>query len=717
MQKLLYDNNALKIRRDENGIPLIEADDLPSLMRGMGYCHALDRGMQIVLMRILGRGQASEFLESSDELLEIDLFFRRMNWYGGIDDEISKITPQAMAACRAYCDGINEYISKNIPWEFGLVGYRPDPWKIEDSILLTRMTGYLTMAQSQGDIERLLVEMVRADVPIEKLEELFPGLLSGLDVELIKKLKISQTIIPDNVLWGNGLPRFTASNNWVVAGAKTASGKPILANDPHLETNRLPNIWYETAFDMKGRFAMGATMPGVPALLIGRASDLAWGATYSFMDSVDSWIEHCKDGKRRSGENGWKELHRRVETIKRKGKSYKTVTFYDSEHGTLDGNPHIEGYYLSTRWSGATAGAASLNASMKMWEAKNVEEGMEHLGELELSFNWVLADRHGNIGYQMSGLMPRRGEHANGFIPLKGWESGNEWKGFVPPRELPRKLNTEEQFFITANNDLNRFGKADPINMPMGEYRADRIKKMLSATDNMTPEDIFKIQMDVYSLQAEKYMEILRPLLPDTTQGGILKSWDMKYDSGSEGAYLFEKFYLALYYELFGKNGLGEEVIKHLKSETGIITGFFGNFDRVALSETSAWFGGKSREDIFKGALEMALATKPKKWGEAMRYEMTNIFFNGKLPRFLGFDIGPVSLYGGRATIHQGQIYSSRGRTSSYCPSYRMVADFAEEHIHTNLAGGVSDRRFSSLYCNDFENWLNGKYKKVKRRV
>ena len=717
MAEILYETDGLEIRRDENGIPHIDADDLPSAMRGMGHCHARDRGMQILLMRILGRGQASEFLESSDELLEVDLFFRRMNWYGNLDDEISKITPQTMAACRAYCDGINEQISKKIPWEFGLVGYRPDPWKVEDTILLMRMTGYLTMAQSQGDIERLLVEMVRADVPGEKLEELFPGLLSGLDVELIKKLKISQTVVPDNVRWGSGLPSFTASNNWVIAGTKTASGQPILANDPHLETNRLPNIWYEMAFDIKGRFAMGATMPGLPSLLVGRTNDLAWGATYSFMDSVDSWIEQCKDGRRRSSESGWKELHRRAETIKRKGKNDKTVTFYDSEHGTLDGNPHVEGYYLSTRWSGASAGAASLNATMKMWNAKNVEEGMEHIGELELSFNWVLADKDGGIGYQMSGLMPKRGDHANGFIPQKGWESDNDWSGFVPPQELPRKLNPEEQFFVTANNDLNRFGIASPINMPMGDYRAERIKQLLSTADKVSPENIFEMHMDVYSLQAEKYMAILKPLLPDTTQGAILKSWDMKYDSGSKGAYLFEKFYLALYYELFGKNGLGEDVISHLIGDTGIITGFFAIFDRVALSEKSAWFGGKSREDIFRGALEMALETEPQKWGDAMQFEMTNIFFNGKLPRFLGFDVGPVALYGGRATIHQGQIYRSGGRTSSFCPSFRMVVDFAEEYIHTNLAGGVSDRRFSPLYCNDLANWINGTYKKVKRRV
>jgi penicillin amidase len=253
-----------KIRRDEHGVPHIESSDEAGLYYGMGYCHAMDRGMQMLLMRVLGQGRGSEFLEASDEMLAIDTFFRRMNWAGGTAAEIDKLTPEAKKFSRAYCDGANAYFAKKIPWEFKLLGYRPEPWKIEDIILLARMVGYLTLAQSQAEIERLFIEMVQAGVSREKLDELFPEILGGLDIELLKKVKLAERIVPVGMKWNHIVPTMMASNNWVISGTKTASGKPILANDPHLETNRLPNVWYELVLKTENRYATGATMPGLP---------------------------------------------------------------------------------------------------------------------------------------------------------------------------------------------------------------------------------------------------------------------------------------------------------------------------------------------------------------------------------------------------------------------------------------------------------------------
>src|SRR5574341_1393206 len=165
-------------------------------------------------------------------MLAIDAFFRRVNWTGETAPQIAKLTPEAKTFCAAYCDGANAYYAKKIPWEFKLLGYRPEPWKIEDILLLARMVGYISLAQSQADIERLFVEMVQAGITREKLYELFAGILSGLDVELLKKVKISQRIVPASLKWNHIVPTVIASNNWVISGKKTASGKPILANDP-----------------------------------------------------------------------------------------------------------------------------------------------------------------------------------------------------------------------------------------------------------------------------------------------------------------------------------------------------------------------------------------------------------------------------------------------------------------------------------------------------
>jgi penicillin amidase len=705
----------IEISRDAFGIQHIEAKYEMDLYKAMGYCHAMDRGLQMLLMRILGRGEASEFLESSDELLDIDIFFRRINFAGKTDQEISKLPLEAKINCSSYCDGVNLYFSKKVPWELSfLLQYQPTPWKIEDSILVSRMIGYLTLAQSQFEIERLLVEMVQSEVPRNKLDELFPGMLGGLNEELIRKLKISQRIIPDGIKWDSIVPRIMASNNWIVAGNRTKSGKPILANDPHLETNRLPNVWYEMVLKMKERYAIASTMPGLPGILLGRTSDLAWGATYSFMDTVDSWVEHCKDGKYLKEENNWAPFRQRQEVIRRKHKKTIEMLFYENERGVLDGNPAEEGYYLTTRWFPVLSGARSLSSIFRMWEAKNVEEGMNILGNLETSWNWVLADKEGNIGYQMSGMMPKRKPGNSGFVPLPGWEKESNYSDFVQPEDLPRCLNPEQGYFVTANNNLNQYGKVKPINICMSSYRADRISQLLENASDLTVQDCFSMHYDVYSLQAEKFMKILKPLLPATQQGEILEEWDCNYLPESEGAYLFEVVYHNLLKEVFGKNGVGSNVADFLIKESGIFIDFYDNFDRILLAEQSAWFGAESRDQLYKRVIDEALNTPVKKWKESQKLYLTNIFFGGKLPKFLGFDKGPVVIRGGRATVQQGQIYRSGGRTTSFTPSFRMVTDLSLDESHTNMAGGPSDRRFSKWYISELKNWLSGKYKVLR---
>jgi len=710
----IFQDNCVSIRRDEHGVPHLEASDEAGLYYGMGYCHAMDRGMQMLLMRILGQGRGSEFLEASNEMLAIDTFFRRMNWMGETAPEIGKLAPEAQKFCAAYCDGVNAYFAKKIPWELKLLGYRPEPWKIEDILLLARMVGYISLAQSQADIERLFLEMVQAGIDREKLDELFPAILGGLDIELLKKVKLSQRVVPASLKWNHIVPTVIASNNWVISGAKTVSGKPILANDPHLETNRLPNVWYELILKCKERYFIGVTMPGLPGTLIGRNSDVAWGATYTFMDAIDSWIEQCKDGKFLQDENHWVAFRQRKEIIKRKKQPPVEITFYENDRGVLDGDPGDEGYYLTTRWATASFGAESLNQAVKMWNATTVEEGMSFLGRLESAFNWVLADRHGNIGYQMSGLMPKRRAGVSGFVPLPGWKKENDWQGFVDHKDFPRCLNPATGFFVTANNDLNRWGIAKPINICMGAYRSDRITQLLDTEAKLATGDNYKIQYDVYSKQAELFMRILKPLLPDTPQGKILREWDCGYDPDSDGAFLFEQFFQALRQEVFGKYGFGDAVTDFLANDSSIFAGFFDRFDQILLAEKSAWFGGESRDDLYRRVAAHALKASPRRWGEVNQMKLKHLILGEKLPGAAGFDRGPVSLRGGRATPHQGQIFRSAGRLTSFTPSFRMVTDLATDEVHTNLAGGPSDRRFSKWYCSDLENWLNGKYKNLK---
>ena len=747
----------LHIFRDKNGTPHVEAETTNDMYWGQGFVHARDRGVQMLMMRVLGQGRLCELLNDSDESLGIDKFFRQMNWHSNLEREFGKLEEKYQGYLQAYADGVNAAFAEKTPWEYKLLGYKPDKWHPNDSIMISRMVGYLTLAQSQAEMERLFVEMVQADISREKLEELFPGNLGELDIDLLKKVQLGERIVNPAALWDMGAPRMMASNNWVIGGARTKSGQPILANDPHLEVNRLPNVWSEIVLSSGGRYLMGGTMPGAPGVLTGRTNDLAWGVTYAFVDAVDSWVENCKDGQYLK-EDEWLDFNVRTETVKRKKADDVKVDFYENEHGVLDGNPHRSGLYLATRWTGADSGAVTFRALFDIAEATTVKQGMDTMGQVETGWDFVFADKAGDIGFQMTGKVPKRRAGISGFVPLPGWDAKNDWDSYIQVDEMPRSLNPESNFFATANNDLNEYGKIPPINMPMGSYRAERINALLGEKDDFTKEDVYTMHADLYSLQAERFMAVLKPILTtkstkeheDSLSSSfvslrdlsgekikILLEWDLCYDADSQGAVLFEAFYKELYREVFGKNGFGEAALDFLYDESGTFIDFYQNFDRVLLSENSAWFGGLSREEVYAKVALKTLTTKDTKkheektkkafsfvslralrgekafktWGERQQFTMSHMLFGGTLPKFLGFDRGPITGVGGRATIHQGQIYQSAGRTTTFFPSLRMVTEMGEDKIYSNLAGGPSDNRFSKWYISDLENWLNYRYK------
>ncbi|MDF1660271.1 MAG: penicillin acylase family protein [Planctomycetota bacterium] len=705
--------SGINIQRDENGVPHVQASQRQDVYWGQGYVHGHDRALQLILMRILGTGRLAEFLDPSDDGVAVDRFFRRMNWSKNTETALAELDPKVRPFLDQYCDGVNAALNKSIPWELKLLGYRHEAWTVHDCIMLSRMIAYLTLVQSQAEMERLFIEIAQAGISQDKLEDLFPGLLEGMDLDLIKKVKLGERLVPENLKWSSPVSRMMASNNWVVAGHKTKSKKAMLANDPHLETNRLPNVWCEMVLSSADQTVLGGTMPGVPGVLSGRNNDLAWGVTYAFIDSVDSWIEHCKDGKYFRGEDDWRPFEVRKETIARKKASPVEVTFYENEHGVLDGDPFEENHYLATRWAAADKGGVTLSALLNFWEAKTVDDGMAAARQVETGWSFVMADQAGDIAFQMSGIVPKRRESISGFIPLAAWDKENDWDGFHDPKDLPSKKNPECGFFTTANNDLNEYGQFKPINMPMGSYRSDRISEILKDATELESKDFKEMHYDVQSVQARLFMEKIKPLLPDSDHGRLLRDWDGCYDRESKGAMLFEDVYKALYQVVFGKNGFGEAIVDHLAEETGTFIDFYANFDRILLAESSPWFGDSDPKALYQKAINKALTGPIRVLKDCQTFTLKHILLGDKVPGIFGFNRGPIVAIGSRATIHQGQLYRSGGRETTFLPSFRTVIDMANEGLESNLAGGPSDRRFSRWYCNDLENWQSGTYKRL----
>jgi penicillin amidase len=714
----------VELSRTSDGVMRLRADDDLGLARGLGFAHAHDRMVQMMVVRLAGQGRLCECLMSDDDALAIDVFTRGMGLRREAEKEVGRLGADARLLAEAYADGVNSYIDgKRRPLELALVRYRPEPWTIADTLLTIKLMSYFGLAQSQQDMEKYLIQALGAGVPAAKLKKLVAPHLDGLDdgvVEKLGELRYVQPLLPEPVRFLTALPIVMASNNWAVAGSRTSSGRPIQCNDPHLECNRLPAVWYETVMHTSDDYRLGATMPGIPGLIMGRTARLSFGFTYGFMDMVDYFLEDCRDGACRRGDD-YLPLEVHTETIRRKGEEPLRITVRENDLGVLEADPLAaelsDGFYLTRAWSAHRGGAArSLEALARLPDAKTVPEAQVVVREVTISCNWLLADREGNIGYQQSGLLPDR--RHSGLYPVPAWDERWQWRGLVPSERLHSVLNPSEGFLATANDDHNPPGGPLVINLPMGSYRADRIRELLSKGASFTLDNMELIQNDLYSLQAERFMAILRPLLPPTFAGRLLAGWDLRYDAASRGATLFETIYHALLREVFGTGLFGEEAWDATVASTAILADYYHLFDNVLLGDDPSWFGMEGRQRLFSRVLEEVLtevdlgAITP--WGQRQQMVMKNIFFEGRLPLWLGFDHGPIELQGNRATVVQGGIFTSHDRQTTFTPSWRFITDLGDDSARTALAGGPSGRRFSRWYTTDIKRWLEGRYKTLE---
>jgi len=704
----------VKIQRMPDGSPRIESDEEIDLHYGLGYIHGHDRQMHMWLLKIIGRGRASELLKADEELIELDKFMRWINLSGDTADEVQQVSEETNGIFKAYCRGVNDAISDSkTPFEFKLTGYKPDSWTPEDVILMIKMMGFVGLSQSQGEAEKFILQIIRNDVAPHKIKELFPNITEEISedlIKLIKQVKLIRPIIPESIKWLGCLAGFSASNNWAIGPEKTASGKAMLCGDPHLSV-QLPSIFYPALMRCQDYYMMGATLPGVPSVMLGRSPHLAWSVTYGTMDMIDYFIEQVQDKKYRYADK-WRPFTVREEIIKPKKKDPILIKIYENEHGIIEGQPDENGYYLNFAWSARKGTAAeSINNLLKIPQAKNAAEAMNYFAGLSFApFNWTMADTGGNIGYQLSGLFPKKADNTSGLLPYLGWDESQDWQGMITPDKNPKAFNPEEGLIITANQDLNHLGQVAPMTLPMPGYRADRIRELLEKKAGLTVDDMKKIHYDRYSKQAEVFMEIIQPLLPSTKNGDILKNWDLKYDAASLGATLFERIYLELLKLVFGENGMGVDIIAHMITDTSMFAMLHGNFDQVLLKETSAWYGDRSREQIYQTAIDRGLKEPAVPYGQTRKIYIPNIFFAGQLPKIFGFDYGPYEHIGSRATVAQSQMFKAMGHPATFVAVYRMIADLDRDELHTNNAGGPSDRRFSKYYTMGIDDWMNAKY-------
>jgi penicillin amidase len=706
------------LRRTPEGVIRIRAADDLALSRGLGFAHANDRFVAMVLLRLVAQGRLAECVQTNEETVSIDVFMRQLGLRRSSIAEVTRLSDDSRAVLEAYCAGVNAWMSAfRRPAALVAVGCQPEPWAIEDCLAIIKVMGYIGLAQTQADLERFLVQAIAAGVSRPKLKALFGSPLDALDDELatlLANVQLHQPLVPPAVRFASALPHMKGSNNWAVAASRTATGGALQCNDPHLEVNRLPPIWYEFVGHLPDDYRAGISLPGVPGLVMGRTKRLSAGFTYGFMDMVDFFVEEIRDGKARRGDS-WVALDVHEEIVERRNAEPLRLEIRETVHGVLEVDPTKpvpDGFHLSRAWSFHRRGAAESVAAMHgLVKARGVEDGMKAVRGLAISSNWLLADRDGRIAYQQAGLMPKR--RGSGMLPLPGWDPANDWTGFVDPAELVSELDPPSGVLVTANENRNRAGYPAAINAAMSPSRAERIAQLLGDRQDLGVPDMKAIQSDLYSLQAERLLAMLKPVLPDTPEAARLRQWDRRYDVDSRGAVVFEHVYAALLREVFGREMFGEPLWDHLVRETSLVADYFGFFDDVLHGENPLFFG-PSKMAVLRRVVNDALADAPRgRWGDERRIVMTNVLLGGKLPRFTGVDHGPIELPGGRATIVQGSLFRAHGRVTTFAPSWRYITDLGRDAIFTALPGGPSGSRLSSLYLNDLPRWLAFDYKRT----
>ncbi|HVZ34974.1 MAG TPA: penicillin acylase family protein, partial [Polyangiaceae bacterium] len=298
-----------------------------------------------------------------------------------------------------------------------------------------------------------------------------------------------------------------------------------------------------------------------------------------------------------------------------------------------------------------------------------------------------------------------------------GWYPENDWQGFVPADELPRAKNPSCGFLVTANQDVNQLGRAKPQNAAMADYRADRLSRRLSESGALDVAACRALQYDTFSLQAQAFIERLRPCLPDTAAGRLLAGWDYRYEARSDAAELFEAFYTELIQVVIGEHVLGPEVTAHLANTTSLFASFFKNIDPLLLDPPPELCAHVSRDELYREAFARAARRLSEPPPPRDQLTLKHLFFGGRLPHWTGFDRGPFALPGSRASPFQTQYFEAAGRAYCLAPSIRLIADLGEDVLHSNLAGGPSDRRFSRWYGSDLPGWLDGTYKVLRAEL
>lgn len=552
------------IRRDARSIPYVEARSAADVYFAQGYVTASDRLWQMDLMRRLARGETAEIFGRS--VLEEDKRWRRFNFSKIAEQNLEYLSPELRSALDSYVRGINAWIAtlddKSLPVEFRILQYKPREWRASDTIVIGKILSDALSTTWRNDLLRASLQSVPKEKLADLLNQVTPHdvILFGSDKRPMsgtrsahKPAEPSASLFAmadelENVrrrsLERVGLyaEELAASNNWVISGKRTADGKPILANDPHLQPTA-PGIWYLTHLSTPDMRVSGVTFPGVPGIILGHNENIAWGATNVGPDVQDLYIETFNEKGEYKTPSGWEPATVRKEAIKVRTNPLKP----DTEVVTLDvtetrnGPVILEegGKRYSLRWTALDPRNTEFDAFYRWNRARNWEEfkaGLKSYGGA--AQNFIYADVKGNIGWYAASRIPIR-RTGDGAMPYDGSTNEGDWVGFIPFDELPNLYNPPSGLIVTANQRIvgTSYKYAQMSRDAASPWRARRIYDELASRTKITMDHVRDVQHDVYNIPlADLAREVVKLGAASEETVAALKAWDGRMTPDARGA-------------------------------------------------------------------------------------------------------------------------------------------------------------------------------------
>jgi len=791
---------SVTVQRDDRGIPTITASTAADLLFAQGFVHAQDRFFEMDFRRHVTSGRVSEMFGASQ--VGTDKFLRTLGWRKTAEKEVEALDETTLGYYQAYADGVNAYLSSRsgaeLSLEYAVLGmqnpdYEPEPWQPADSVAWLKAMAWDLRTNIEDETDRALlaarlaaagetseqtgalVKKIYPDYPFDGNPVIVPKIsavdpvttdatpasFTGGDAEVTDALRTVEWQEADSVIEAasmllGGAGEGIGSNSWVVSGDLTESGKPLLANDPHLGA-ALPSVWYQMQLTCREvteacPFDVGGfTFSGMPGVVIGHNAKMAWGFTNLTTDVADLYVEkidgdsYWRDGKKQP-------LDIEEDVIKVAGGKDVPLTIRRTAHGpiisgltgdftaiaddpvvsagdqplVLEGAPEIPAgdTALSLRWTALDPGTTS-----SALFAMNLAEDFDGFRRAASLFdvpaqNLIYADLEGNIGYQAPGRLPIRGA-GDGTLPQPGWDSTYDWKGYIPFDELPVSYNPPEGYIVTANNaivsdDYKYFLSKD---WDYG-YRAARIAHLIerrAAAAPLTAQDMRDIQMDNEMWIGKQLAAAMSDVTVDRTGPraavDLLRTWDAQNTPGSPAA-----AYANVLWSNLAHNVFVEREVPMPVSDQGRLFTVVGAM--LEDENDPLWTNEKLGVDDMRSMLALSadqaydeLAelqgedVTAWRWGDLHALTLTHgtLGTSGIAPIEMLFNRGPYPVGGGASVVNATGWHLGESYETVTVPSMRMVIDLDDFDASTwNHLTGASGHAFNAHYTDQTDDWAKG---------